>query len=140
MVKRCVVGGCSNSSQDKVSVHQYPKEQAIRQKWDAFVKSTRKDWKSGNDHSIVCGAHFKAPDDFVGWSMYQAGYRRQLNLPGAIPSIRPKKVAHVSGTTPEPTPSASSAISDTPVPPKKRKSGAVRKLTVARVSVICVFS
>ena len=103
---------------------------------DRNVKSTRKHWKGGNDHSIVCGAHFKAPDDFVGWDMYQMGYRRQLNLvPGAIPSIRPQKAIKASTPASSTTPSpGSSAISDTPVPPKKRRSAVVRKLTVARVS------
>lgn len=132
MVKRCVVGGCSNSTADKVSVHQFPKDPLQRQKWDAFVKTTRKDWKTGNQHSIICGAHFKAPEDFVGWHMYQSGFKKQLNLvPGAIPSIKPKKqsVAPVrtdSGAGP-------SSADDQQVPVKRRKSGAVRKLTVARV-------
>ena len=75
MGKPCVVGGCSNSNTDKVSVHLYPKDPTLRQKWDTFVKSTRKDWKGGNDNSIICGVHFKAPDDFCWlgyvWSWFQ---------------------------------------------------------------------
>ena len=95
MVKRCVVGGSSNSNRDGVSVHRYLKDPILRQKCDAFVRLTRKHWKSGTQTSIICGAHFKAPDDFVEWHMYQAGYKKRLDLlSGAVPSIRPPKPTH----------------------------------------------
>ena len=115
MVKRCVVGGCGNSNLDGVSVHHFPKDPALKQKWDAFVRSTRKYWRTGNQSSIVCGAHFKAPDDFVGWHMYQAGYRRKLDLVvGAIPSIRSQPKASGSNK-------ARLDSQDTLVPFKKRR-------------------
>ena len=133
MVKRCVVGGCSNSTADKVSVHLFRKDNpSQRRKWDAFVKTTRKDWKGASDYSVICGAHFKAPDDFIEWHMYQAGFKRQLALvKGAVPSIRPILPTSRLSAQGRATPSAD----DTPVPKKRRKSGAARKLSVARVSI-----
>ena len=132
MVKRCVVGGCGNSNLDGVSVHQYPKDATVRQKWDVFVRSTRKNWNRGNQGSIVCGAHFKAPDDFVGWHMYQAGYKKKLDLvAGAVPSVRCQPKASVSKK-------GRLADEDVSLPAKKRRS-AIHKLSVARVSDINVY-
>ena len=48
MVKRCVMGGCSNSHLDGVSIHQFPKDPKLAAKWDRFVRLTRKDWTSAN--------------------------------------------------------------------------------------------
>ena len=37
MGKRCVIGGCSNTNRDGVSVHKLPKDEALCKKWDRFV-------------------------------------------------------------------------------------------------------
>jgi hypothetical protein len=47
---RCVVGGCSNKRSERVSLHQFPKDTNMRQKWVRAIKCTgtnisRVDWK-----------------------------------------------------------------------------------------------
>ncbi|XP_070567634.1 uncharacterized protein [Ptychodera flava] len=90
MVKRCVVGGCSNSSlEGRYSFHTFPTNRLLRLKWDKFVKLTRKDWKTGNTGNVICGAHFRVPDDFDGHAQWKAGYKSRLDLkPGVVPSIK----------------------------------------------------
>lgn len=91
MVKRCVLGGCTNTNQSDVSVHTFPADPHLKKKWDNFVSLTRSDWRGGRSGlSVICGAHFVAPDDFVGFVQWRAGFRRKLDLvKGAVPSILP---------------------------------------------------
>ncbi len=55
MGKKCVIGGCSNANRDGASVHKFSKDEALREKWDRFVRHSspgtraedpgpRKDW------------------------------------------------------------------------------------------------
>jgi len=86
MVKRCVVGGCSNSNLSGATVHVLPSDPVVRKKWEKFVKRTRKGW-SASSTSVVCGSHFQF-DDFIGLEMWRAGYRIKLDLKkDAVPSI-----------------------------------------------------
>ncbi|XP_022304318.2 uncharacterized protein LOC111111563 isoform X1 [Crassostrea virginica] len=87
MVRRCVVGRCDNTNHES-SLHVYPSDVTTRKRWDKFVSSTRKDWKHGNDSSVICGKHFR-PEDFEGYQQFLSGYRNRLTLkPGAVPTIR----------------------------------------------------
>ena len=113
MVRRCVVGRCDNTNHES-SLHVFPSDVTTRKRWDKFVSSTRKDWKHGNDSSVICGKHFR-PEDFEGYQQFLSGYRNRLTLkPGAVPTIR--------------TPAAE------PKPQNPRR--AVQKLHVSRVSFI----
>lgn len=92
MVKRCVVQGCGNSSATGHSVHFFPKEKNMRSKWERFVKTTRAAWAHATATTVICGAHFVAPDDFEGYNKWKLGYATKLYLKkSAIPSkLRPK--------------------------------------------------
>lgn len=91
MVKRCVLGGCTNTNQSDVSVHTFPSDSNLKKRWDDFVSLTRSDWRGGRSGiSVICGAHFVAPDDFIGFLQWRAGFRRKLDLvKGAVPSVLP---------------------------------------------------
>ncbi|XP_069482322.1 nucleolar protein 58-like isoform X4 [Ambystoma mexicanum] len=90
MTKKCVVGGCSNTNLDKVSLHHWPKDYPLRHKWDNFVASTRKDWVAGSKNSVICCQHFEAPVDFANYYQWACGFKRKLNL---VPDAYPKKTS-----------------------------------------------
>ena len=93
MVRRCVVGGCSNSFSDKVVLHSWPKNPAVARRWDTFVKLTRKDWTTGNKHSCLCSVHFNL-DLYKNYHQWQNGFSRNLYLnDDAIPSKRQGDIA-----------------------------------------------
>ena len=59
MGKRCVIGGCSNTNRDGVNVHKLPKDEALCDKWDPFVRhSSPGKAQSGN---ILCSFIAKSP-------------------------------------------------------------------------------
>ncbi|XP_070545818.1 zinc finger protein 37-like isoform X2 [Ptychodera flava] len=87
MVKRCVLGGCSNSNLDGISIHMFPRDNFYRKKWDDFVRLTRKDWDCSTNASVLCGAHFVAPDDFDGYQQWKMGFKKLHLKKGAVPSI-----------------------------------------------------
>ena len=57
MVKRCVVGGCSNTNQEEVSLFKFPRDANIRKQWAKQIQRTRENWEP-SDHSVVCSNHF----------------------------------------------------------------------------------
>lgn len=44
MVKRCIVGGCSNTKREGVSLHSFPTNPGSRKQWIKQIRTTRKDW------------------------------------------------------------------------------------------------
>ena len=65
--KYCVACGpgnvsCTNNSKTEgVSMHMFPREDAIRDKWVRFVRTHRADWQPSKT-SVLCSAHFDASD------------------------------------------------------------------------------
>lgn len=63
--KFCVAGidskrSCTNNSNTPgVSMHMFPKNPVIRQKWIKFVQKRRVDFKAPTAYSALCSAHFK---------------------------------------------------------------------------------
>ena len=56
--RRCVAGGCSNTTLNGVSMHSFSEKRPdIYRQWVAFVKRKRKDW-TPTRHSLLCSAHF----------------------------------------------------------------------------------
>ena len=148
MGKRCVIGGCSNTNRDGVSVHKFPKDEALREKWDRFVRYTRKDWQHATEFSVICGAHFQKPQDYENFMKWEMGFTRQLDLKkGAIPSIRipvkPFTEQESTGENPEsPRLAQNSAMLASPssgnqLTPAVQRTRAVHKLSVARVRTSC---
>ncbi|XP_034031091.1 uncharacterized protein LOC117514648 isoform X2 [Thalassophryne amazonica] len=145
MTRGCVVGGCDNRYCDsllpkqqrkRISLHGWPKDDPKRAaKWTKFVNSTRKFWKGPTASSTICGDHFVAPDDFVGYRPWVSGHRDRLDLqPHAIPTIKPAAVklnvqsaqqgSKVCRCDPGPS---------DPSTPKRRKSTALIKLKLQRM-------
>ncbi|XP_021341179.1 THAP domain-containing protein 3-like [Mizuhopecten yessoensis] len=57
--RRCVAGGCSNTTINGVSMHTFPaKRPDIHRQWVAFVRRKRKDWEPTR-HTVLCSAHFE---------------------------------------------------------------------------------
>ena len=88
MVNRCVAAGCSNTSNDRVSLHKFPKQRALRTKWEKQVQRTRAHWKA-TDHSCLCSEHFskdcfKVDSDLA--ATFGLNKKRSLK-PDAVPSI-----------------------------------------------------
>ena len=57
MVNRCVGAGCSNTPNDKVSLHKFPKDVSLKREWEKQVQRTRAQWKA-TEHSYLCSEHF----------------------------------------------------------------------------------
>ena len=87
--KRCVIMFCNKTNEDGVSLHQFPKDASLCQKWNKFVlaKCDGKAWSSGTGH--ICSDHFVA-SDYEGYGAKIAGFYSKLVLKkGAIPSVQP---------------------------------------------------
>lgn len=53
--RRCIVGGCSNTTQNNVSLHKFPlKDSKLTASWNRFVRIRRADWKEPSQHSAIC--------------------------------------------------------------------------------------
>jgi hypothetical protein len=100
MVKRCVLGGCSNKSGDGVPLFGFPDHAVTSKKWDGFVITTRKDWKlgQGSKHNQVCALHFE-PSSFANAFKWSMGYTKSLRLEDeAVPSVKPSQVTDAHRT------------------------------------------
>ena len=87
MVNRCVVFGCSNTPNERVSLHKFPSDKHHRQIWARFVRRTRARWNL--EESVICSKHF-CDDDFVNKLKFDMGYAKALVLnETAIPTIYP---------------------------------------------------
>jgi len=68
----CVVYGCNSRGGEGISLHHFPKEQSIKQKWINFVKSHRSGWSGPSKHSVICSKHFCD-------SQYQDAFRHSID-------------------------------------------------------------
>ena len=65
--KYCVAGGpgnvsCKNNFKTEgVSMHMFPQEDAIREKWVRFVRRHQANWQPSKT-SVLCSVHFDASD------------------------------------------------------------------------------
>ncbi|XP_033115501.1 THAP domain-containing protein 10-like isoform X2 [Anneissia japonica] len=92
---KCVAAGCSNSHANKVSIHQFPKDEFLRKKWAAAVSKTRLNFQ-GSVHSVLCSEHFAA-DDFeprslLATSFGVSGRNLKRLKKGVIPTVFKKPV------------------------------------------------
>ncbi|XP_077970451.1 uncharacterized protein LOC120336592 [Styela clava] len=88
MPSRCVIGGCSNTHRDGVSLHIFPKDQARKKLWVKFVKLTRSDFSfQTHKRPLICSDHF-SPESYVERLKYcDEGSQRVLSEV-AVPSIK----------------------------------------------------
>ena len=89
MVRRCVIGGCSATPKDGVTLYTLPSlDSPYRKQWISFILSTRKDHVSISPHTQICCLHFEARC-FINVSPWQEGICKSLTrLDSAVPSIR----------------------------------------------------
>ena len=109
--RTCVIGGCSNSNYDGVSVHFWPKNEKLAHKWDRFARIKRADWTKGKPGvSTICGSHF-TPGDYDGYGQWKAGLSSRLMLrKDAVPSVHVGGSGSPSATVTQPSRSRASAM------------------------------
>ena len=84
MPDRCVAQYCSNTPNNNVSLHQFPKNQA--NSWRRFIRTKRANWHETST-SHLCSAHFTL-DCFENYQMFKAGHATKLKLKkDAVPTI-----------------------------------------------------
>ena len=137
MGKRCVVQFCENSSKTGHSTHLFPKDENLRRQWLKFVQVKRADFLQPTEHSIICGAHF-TPECFEDDFKVKMGIKKTRNqlIPGSVPTIqpqRPKELPEARKRTMESD--QGSTLQDTSGGKRSRKSRALHKLEVSRVSL-----
>lgn len=85
--RRCVVQGCSNTSQQSlgISLHSSPLAKSVRNAWVRFVRTHRANFNpQGSLRFVVCSEHFQ-PQSFEK-ALHVDGFKRFLR-PGSIPTI-----------------------------------------------------
>ena len=87
MVRRCVVGGCSNVGSKTTALHKWPAEKYVAGKWNSFVKSTRVDFKGQHKAPVICSDHFVVSQHFT--STFSA--LRECNCPNGNKKLDSRK-------------------------------------------------
>ena len=64
MPTRCIVAGCSNTPSEGVSLHRFPKDEALRNIWASKVRLTRAKWFGPSTISMICSDHDFTAEDF----------------------------------------------------------------------------
>ena len=95
MVCTCVAAGCYNTHRDGVSLFQFPKDSALREKWAEQVKRYREDWEPTR-HSVLCSEHFDDSCFEMAARLmpsFGLGKTKRSLKPGAVPTLfsRPLK-------------------------------------------------
>lgn len=146
MGKRCVVGGCSNSSKNGHALHEFPKDSCVRRAWVRFVKVKRSDFDNPatSSQSVICQAHFTDSCYHKEVSlMHEFGLNRKRTLlPGSVPTIQPslKRTCNMIEDTVSATLGTSSTLTRAEHTPSngsdssRPKRHAATSLMVARVS------
>ena len=53
MPKRCVAAGCSTTSGEGYSIHEFPQNEALHAKWAQAVKRYRSNWDGPTANSVL---------------------------------------------------------------------------------------
>ena len=90
MPRRCVAAGCSTSTGEGYSLHEFPRDDSTRAKWTRAVKRFRGNWDGPSASSVLCSKHFEPECYVVEGIRYRDSMgipaKRRLN-PGAVPTI-----------------------------------------------------
>ena len=121
MPKRCVAAGCSTTSGEGFSVHEFPRNEALRAKWAQAVKRYRSNWDGPTAYSVLCSKHFEQ-DCFI---VEGIRYREDMGIP-AKKRLKPNAIP-TKFTRP------THGESSRPTPPRKRT--AYEKRQQQKVSV-----
>ena len=90
MPRRYIAAGCNTKDSEGFSLHTFPCNKELREKWIRAVKRQRSNWDGPSKYSLQCSKHFE-PNSFVKeGSRYrdEAGMpvKKQLK-PDAVPTI-----------------------------------------------------
>ena len=92
MVRKCIAYGCSKSTNDGVSLFQFPKDDSLKRKWTKQVQRTRAGWPGACATTVLCCDHFEK--DCLEDSCHLSatfGIKKLARLkPNAIPTIFPR--------------------------------------------------
>ena len=90
MPRRCVAAGCSTSTGECYSLHEFPQDDSTCAKWTRAVKRFRSNWDGPSASSVLCSKHFEPKCFVVEGIRYRDSMgipaKRQLK-PGAVPTI-----------------------------------------------------
>ena len=92
MPQRCVAGGCNRRSSDGVTLHKFPRDTSLSNKWSRAIKVHCADWTSPSSNSALCSLHFKREcydsETVLRQQMGLSDKRRTLK-PDAVPTLFP---------------------------------------------------
>ena len=95
MVRKCVVGGCSNT---EMPTHIWPSDGATSQAWKCFVESTRSDSFTIGRPSAICALHFEE-HCFANLKPWTTGHASCLRLnEGSVPTIQAAQLCPIKDT------------------------------------------
>ena len=88
MPRRCVAAGCSTSTGEGYSLHEFPRDDSTRAKWTQAVKRFRGNWDGPSVSSVLCSKHFEPECFVVEASVTVTPWGFQLNVGSTlVPSI-----------------------------------------------------
>ena len=87
MPKHCVSGLCNKTNKDGYSTDTWPKYSKVARKWDRFVKLDEANGNHGNPSDVLCGGHFRQPDDFISYDHWRHQFSFHAYTQGKRPSI-----------------------------------------------------
>ena len=102
MPRRCIVAGCDSVGGKDCSLHEFPKNEAIRKKWIKAVKEQRSNWDGPSPYSLLCSLHF-TDDCFIPKGVR---FRDELGMPtakrlkpDAVPTIFARSINYMSAAS-----------------------------------------
>ena len=77
MPRHCIAAGCNTATGEGYSLHEFPRDEALRAKWVQAVKRNRSNWDGPTASSVLCSKHFEQ-DSFV---VEGIRYREAMGIP-----------------------------------------------------------
>ena len=95
MPRRCIAAGCNTKDSEGYSLHTFPRNKELRDKWIRAVKRQRSNWDGPSKYSLLCSKHFE-PNCF---KTEGSRYRDEVGIPAkkrlkpdAVPTIFPLSI------------------------------------------------
>ena len=95
MPRRCIAAGCNTKDSEGYSLHAFPRDKELRDKWIRAVKRQRSNWDGPSKYSLLCSKHFE-PNCF---KTEGSRYRDEVGIPAkkrlkpdAVPTIFPLSI------------------------------------------------
>ena len=95
MPRRYIAAGCNTKDSEGYSLHTFPRNKELRDKWIRAVKRQRSNWDGPSKYSLLYSKHFE-PDCF---KTEGSRYRDEVGIPAkkrlkldAVPTIFPLSI------------------------------------------------